>query len=188
MQRCGWAIADDPLYLAYHDTEWGVPLRDERALFELLCLEGAQAGLSWRTVLHRREGYRRAFFGFDPERNAEISEEDVERLLQDPGIVRNRRKVESVRENARALLACRAGGEDFAQLVWSFVDDRPQVHHYQDLSEIPAKTAASDALSRALRGRGFRFAGSTICYAFMQAAGLVMDHVAGCFRYEDLAK
>ncbi len=186
VERCGWATLSDPLYLHYHDREWGVPLRDERRLFELLCLEGAQAGLSWRTILHRREGYRRAFLGFDPERIADLSDEDLSRLREDPGIVRNRQKILSVRSNAQALCAMRARGEDFAEFLWSFVGGSPEVHHYAALSEVPARTAASDALSRALRERGFSFVGSTICYAFMEAAGLVMDHLVGCYRYGEL--
>ncbi|MDA8346993.1 MAG: DNA-3-methyladenine glycosylase I [Thermaerobacter sp.] len=186
MERCGWATPSDPLYVSYHDSEWGVPLYEERALFELLCLEGAQAGLSWRIILHRREGYRRAFLGFDPERLAGLGDADLTRLQADVGIVRNRQKIASVQKNAQALLAMRAGGERFSQLVWSFVDGRPQIHDYAQLRDVPAHTPESDALSRELRARGFSFVGSTICYAFMQSAGLVMDHVVNCFRHEEL--
>ncbi len=188
MQRCGWAIEQDPLYISYHDREWGVPLRGERELFELLCLEGAQAGLSWRTILHRREGYRSAFHGFDPAYCAALSDADLERLMADPGVVRNRLKIAAVRQNARALLHCREKGEDFPALLWSFVGGSPEVHSYGSLAEVPARTAASDAMSRALKARGFAFVGSTICYAFMQASGMVMDHVTSCFRHAELRR
>ena len=176
--RCGWA-GSDPLYVAYHDTEWGVPMRDPRRLFELLCLEGAQAGLAWITILRKREGYRVAFDGFDPERMASYTDDDRRRLLADAGIVRNRAKVDAFIGNARAYLA----GGDFADLVWSFVDGRPVRNRWRRLDEIPAETEASRAMSRELRRAGFRFVGPTICYAFMQSAGLVDDHLVDCFRH-----
>jgi DNA-3-methyladenine glycosylase I len=176
--RCEWA-GSDPLYVAYHDTEWGVPMRDARRLFELLCLEGAQAGLAWITILRKREGYRAAFDGFDPVRIAAYTDADRERLLADARIVRNRAKVDAFIGNARALLEV----DDFAGLLWSFVDGRPIVNAWRAMEQIPASTGASDAMSRELRRRGFRFVGPTICYAFMQSAGMVDDHVVGCFRH-----
>ena len=182
MERCGWASLDDPLSLAYHDEEWGVPSHDERQLFELLVLEGAQAGLSWATILRKREGYREAFAGFDVERVAAFGPADVERLLADPGIVRNRAKIESAIGNARATVEL--GGLDAH--LWSFVGGAPRVNRWQSLSEIPAETDDSKAMSRDLKRRGFRFVGPTICYAFMQAVGMVNDHVVGCFRHAQL--
>jgi DNA-3-methyladenine glycosylase I len=176
--RCGWAPETDPLYLAYHDDEWGVPSHDERHLFELLVLEGAQAGLSWSTILHKREGYRRAFAGFDVEAVARFGPRDVARLLADPGIVRNRLKVESAVANAKATIA--AGGLD--QLLWSFVGVAPRVNRWHTLAEIPSETDESRAMSKELKRRGFRFVGPTVCYSLMQACGLVDDHVLGCFR------
>ena len=186
MKRCAWVPAGDDLYVAYHDEEWGVPERDERALFELLTLEGAQAGLSWSTILRKREGYRRAFEGFDPERVARFRTRDVERLLADPGIVRNRLKVESTVNNAQRLLELR-DEVGFGDYLWSFVDGEPRVNHWRKLAEIPSETAESKAMSKDLKRRGFRFVGPTVCYAFMQAAGLVNDHVVDCFRYRELA-
>lgn len=183
--RCAWAPESDPDYLAYHDEEWGVPLRDERRLYELLVLEGAQAGLSWSTILHKRAGYRAAFAGFDPEAVAAFGTGDVERLLADSGIVRNRLKVESAITNAKATLRLREAG-GLAGLVWSAVGGRPRVNRWRSLAEIPAETAESRALSEELRRRGFRFVGPTVCYAFMQAAGLVNDHVVDCFRYSEV--
>lgn len=185
MNRCEWA-GSDPLYVAYHDEEWGVPLRDERALFELLTLEGAQAGLAWITILRKRDGYRRAFDGFDPAAVAAYDDEDVARLLGDPGIVRNRAKVAAAIGNAQAWLRL-AEERPPAEHLWSFVDGSPVVNRFERLSDIPAETDASRALSRDLRGRGFRFVGPTIVYAFMQSAGLVNDHVVGCFRHAELA-
>ena len=173
--RCPWA-GDDPDMLRYHDEEWGVPSRDSRHLFEMLILEGAQAGLSWSTILHKREGYRRAFAGFDPERVARL---DPEPLLADPGIVRNRLKVESAISNARAWLE----QDDPVGLLWSFVGGEPNVNAWRRLVEIPAATDESRAMSKELKRRGFRFVGPTICYALMQACGLVDDHVTGCFRH-----
>jgi DNA-3-methyladenine glycosylase I len=169
--------------VAYHDEEWGVPTRDERELFELLTLEGAQAGLSWSTILRKREGYRRAFAGFDPRAVAAFGPDDVERLLADPGIVRNRLKVESTIANARAVLALRDEG-GLAELVWSFVGGEPRRNGWERLADLPAETEESRAMSKELKRRGFRFVGPTVCYAFMQAAGLVDDHVRSCFRAE----
>ncbi len=176
--RCEWA-GTDPLYVAYHDTEWGVPLHDDRQLFEMLVLEGAQAGLSWATILRKREGYRRAFANFDAARVARFAEQDVARLLADPGIVRNRLKVESAIANARAVLSI----ESFDDLLWSFVGGEPRRNRWRSLGEIPAETAESRAMSKDMRRRGFRFVGPTICYAFMQSVGLVDDHTVDCFRY-----
>ena len=183
--RCEWS-GTDPLMLAHHDEEWGVPSRDDVHLFELLTLEGAQAGLSWSTILRKREGYRRAFAGFDPERVAAFGERDVERLLADSGIVRNRLKIESTLANARAVLRVQEELGGFATLLWSHVDGKPIVGRWRSLHEIPAQTAESRALSKDLKRRGFRFVGPTICYALMQSAGLVDDHVVGCFRFAEL--
>ena len=185
--RCAWAPASDAAYLAYHDVEWGVPLRDERGLFELLILEGAQAGLSWSTILYRRDGYRRAFAGFDPAAVAGFGPDDVTRLLADPGIVRNRAKVSAAIGNARAWVALAASGLDPVAHLWSFVDGRPVDNAWPDDAHIPAETPASRAMSADLRSRGFAFVGPTICYAFMQSAGMVNDHVIGCFRHDQVA-
>ncbi len=179
MQRCAWAPERDPLYVAYHDKEWGVPSHDERHLFEMLVLEGAQAGLSWSTILRKRDGYRRAFAGFDVETVARFGPQDVERLLGDAGIVRNRLKVESAVANARAAID--NGGLD--RLLWSFVGGSPRRNRWRTLAEIPAETEESRAMSKELKRRGFRFVGPTVCYSLMQACGLVNDHVTGCFRY-----
>ena len=187
LRRCGWVPEGDALYVAYHDEEWGVPVRDDRALYELLVLEGAQAGLSWATILHKRENYRKAFAGFDPATVARFDARKVERLLGDPGIVRNRLKVESAVENARRVLEVQDELGSLAALLWSFVDDRPLVARPRTVSEIPAETAESKAMSKELKRRGFRFVGPTVCYAFMQAAGLVNDHVVSCFRLRELA-
>jgi DNA-3-methyladenine glycosylase I len=183
--RCGWA-GTDPLYRAYHDREWGVPLRHDRRLFELLCLEGAQAGLSWITILRKRAGYRRAFDRFEPRKVAGYRADRIRKLLADPGIVRNRLKVEGVVRNARAYLALRTELGSFDRFVWSFVGGEPRQNAWGSLKEVPALTPESDALSKALRLRGFTFVGSTICYAFMQAAGLVNDHLVDCFRHREL--
>lgn len=180
MQRCGW-VTQDPLYLAYHDTEWGVAQKDGKKLFEMICLEGQQAGLSWITVLKKRENYRKAFHQFDPERVAAMTAEEVEILLQDAGIIRHRGKIEAIIGNARAYLAMAQNGEPFSEFVWSFVDNTPQLTQAATLAEIPTSTPASDALSKALKKRGFKFVGTTICYSFMQACGLVNDHITGCF-------
>jgi DNA-3-methyladenine glycosylase I len=179
MTRCGWVPEGNPLYVAYHDEEWGVPSRDERHLFEMLVLEGAQAGLSWSTILHKREGYRDAFAGFDAEKVARFGPRDVERLMGDAGIVRNRLKIGSAIANAQAVLEVGS----FGDLVWSFVGGEPKVNRWKTLSEIPAETEESKAMSKELKRRGFRFVGPTVCYAFMQACGLVNDHTTDCFRY-----
>ena len=182
-ERCAWVPESDPLYVAYHDEEWGVPERDDRALYELLTLEGAQAGLSWSTILHKREGYRRAFAGFDAAAVARFGDRDVERLLADPGIVRNRLKVSSTIENARRVLETQEELGSFSALLWGFVDGEPLVGRWKSVGEIPAETPVSKAMSKELKRRGFRFVGPTVCYAFMQAAGLVDDHVVSCFRF-----
>ncbi len=174
--------------LAYHDDEWGVPSRDDQHLFELLTLEGAQAGLSWSTILRKREGYRRAFAGFDPAAVAGFTPKDVERLLADPGIVRNRLKVESTLVNAARVLEAKEEFGAFGAYLWSFVDGRPIVGRWRSLSELPAETDLSRALSRDLKKRGFRFVGPTVCYAFMQAVGMVNDHAVDCFRFAALAR
>lgn len=183
--RCDWA-GEGELDVRYHDEEWGVPTHDDRVLFEFLVLEGAQAGLSWSTILAKREGYRRAFADFDAARVARFTVKRVERLLANPAIVRNRLKVESTVTNARAFLAVQDAVGSFDAYVWAFVDGTPVQNHRQRLDEIPATTPGSDALSKDLKRRGFRFVGSTIMYAFMQATGLVNDHVRSCFRYREL--
>ena len=185
--RCAWT-GDDPLNLEHHDVEWGVPSRDRRHLFELLTLEGAQAGLSWTTILRKRDGYREAFAGFDPERVATFGPDDVDRLMLDPAIVRNRAKIESTIDNARAVLELERGGTGFVDHLWSFVGGRPIQNTFARLGEIPAETEESKSMSKDLKRRGFRFVGPTICYAFMQAAGLVNDHTVDCFRYAEVAK
>lgn len=182
--RCPWA-GTHPEYVRYHDEEWGVPLRDDRALFGLIVLEGAQAGLSWLTILRRRESYRRAFEGFDPERVARYGAKDMERLLGDSGIIRNRRKIVSAVDNARAFLATREEKGSFSDYLWDFVDRRPVVNHWRAVSEIPARTELSDRVSKDLKDRGFTFVGSVIVYALLQSAGLVNDHLVSCFRWED---
>jgi DNA-3-methyladenine glycosylase I len=184
--RCAWVPLEDPLYLAYHDEEWGMPSHDDRHLFEMLSLEGAQAGLSWSTILRKREGYRRAFAGFDAQRVARFDRRKVERLLADPSIVRNRLKVESVVANARAMLDVREEHGSLDAYLWSFVEGRPKVNRWRGLDEIPAETAESKAMSKDLKRRGFRFVGPTVCYAFMQATGMVNDHVTSCFRYRQV--
>lgn len=182
MERCGW-VSQDPLYIAYHDNEWGVPETDSKKLFEMICLEGQQAGLSWITVLKKRENYRACFHQFDPVKVAAMQEEDVERLVQDAGIIRHRGKIQAIIGNARAYLQMEQNGEPFVDFVWSFVNHQQQVTQATTLSEIPTSTSASDALSKALKKRGFKFVGTTICYSFMQACGLVNDHVVGCCCY-----
>ena len=172
--------------IAYHDDEWGVPVHDEIRLLEMLCLEGAQAGLSWNTILNKREGYRKAFAGFDPPKVARFTPARVERLLQDPGIVRNRMKVESVIRNAKCVMALRQDGS-LDDLVWSFVDGAPIVNRWKKLGSTPAETPASRAMSKDLKKRGFGFVGPTVCYAFMQSVGLVNDHLTTCFRWAELA-
>ncbi len=186
LTRCEWGAGPDPLYRAYHDREWGVPVRDERHLFELLVLEGAQAGLSWSTILHRRDGYRRAFDSFELETVAAYDDADIARLLEDHGIVRNRAKVNAAIGNARAALAVRDAGSSLVEHLWSFVDGRQVTNAWTTMSDVPAETAVSRAMSRDLRGRGFRFVGPTICYALMQSAGLVNDHLVSCFRHDQV--
>ncbi len=182
-ERCAWVPESDPLYVAYHDDEWGVPERDDLALYELLTLEGAQAGLSWSTILHKREGYRKAFVGFDPGKVARFDSRREAKLLADPGIVRNRLKVSSTIENARRVLETQEELGSFSALRWGFVDGEPLVGRWKSVGEIPAETPVSKAMSKELKRRGFRFVGPTVCYAFMQAAGLVDDHVVTCFRF-----
>jgi DNA-3-methyladenine glycosylase I len=180
-QRCAWAQGDD-LLIAYHDAEWGVPSHDDRHLFELLLLEGAQAGLNWLTILRKREGYRRAFRGFDPARVARFGERQIERLLADPGIVRNELKIRSAIANARAALRVQEEHGSLDVYLWGFVGGKPRRNRPRSLADVPARTTESDAMSKDLKKRGFSFVGSTICYAFMQAVGMVDDHAAGCFR------
>ncbi len=184
--RCGWCGAD-PLYVRYHDREWGIPLRDRNALFELLMLEGMQAGLSWITVLRKRREFDRVFEGFAPERVARWTARDVERALAEPGIIRHRGKIEAVVANARAYLELDRDGEAVEHL-WSFVDGAPVQNRWQRLKQIPAHTPAAVAMSKALKGKGFKFVGPTICYAFMQAGGLVNDHLVDCFRHETVRR
>ncbi len=188
VKRCEWAGLDDPLYLAYHDEEWGVPSDDDRHLFEMLVLEGAQAGLSWATILRKREGYRKAFAGFEPARVARFDSRKVERLLANPGIVRNRAKVEAAIANARATLAVQREDGSLDAYLWSFVGGKPIRNRWRSVDEIPSQTDESLAMSRDLRARGFRFVGPTICYAFMEAVGMVNDHVTGCFRHREVSR
>jgi DNA-3-methyladenine glycosylase I len=183
--RCDWCVGD-AAYEAYHDREWGVPSTDERHLFEMLILEGAQAGLSWLTILRKRDGYRRAFAGFDPEAIARFGERDRDRLLKDASIVRNRAKIDAAIGNAQAFLDLRERENGFSHWLWGFVDGERVVNHWRTLAEVPAETAESRALSKALKGRGFRFVGPTICYAYMQSVGLVNDHLRDCFRHEEV--
>ncbi|MGH2729085.1 MAG: DNA-3-methyladenine glycosylase I [Actinomycetota bacterium] len=186
-KRCEWVPVGDPLYERYHDEEWGVPSHDDRHLFEMLTLEGAQAGLSWSTILKRREGYRRAFSGFELERVARFDDgDDVDRLLADPGIVRNRLKIASAIAGARAALAVQSEFGSFDAYLWSFVDGSPTQNGWGRLEEIPSETPESRAMSKDLKKRGFRFVGPTICYAFMQAVGMVNDHLTPCFRWAEL--
>jgi len=185
--RCPWADGDDPLMTRYHDREWGVPVKDDLRLFEFLLLEGAQAGLSWRTILHRREGYRKAFSGFRPERIARYREKETARLLADPGIVRNRLKVAAAIGNARSLLSLREEVGSFSDFLWGFVGGKPVVNRWRTMAELPAATRESEAMSGELSRRGFRFAGPTICYALMQATGMVNDHLVSCFRHGELS-
>ena len=184
MKRCAWVPEADPDYVAYHDEEWGVPSHDERHLFEMLTLEGAQAGLSWSTILRKREGYRSAFENFDAEKVAGFTKKDVERLLADPGIVRNRLKVASTVNNAKCVLEL----ESLDEYLWGFVGGEPIVNRWTTLAEIPAETSESKAMSKDMKKRGFRFVGPTVCYAFMQATGLVNDHVVDCFRFAELER
>ncbi|MDH4558878.1 DNA-3-methyladenine glycosylase I [Pseudomonas sp. BN417] len=181
MPRCFWCN-DDPLYIDYHDTEWGVPLKDPAALFELLLLEGFQAGLSWITVLKKRQRYREVMYGFDPARLAVMSDEEIETLMQDPGIIRNLLKLKAARQNAQAWLRL----DDPVALLWSFVGGTPKVNHFSERGQVPAVTPEAEAMSKALKKAGFTFVGPTICYAFMQASGMVMDHTVDCDRYREL--
>ncbi|MEP6757600.1 MAG: DNA-3-methyladenine glycosylase I [Actinomycetota bacterium] len=184
--RCAWVPLDEPVYLVYHDDEWGVPVHDERHLFEMLTLEGAQAGLSWRTILSKREGYRRAFAGFDAAAVARFDPARIERLLGDPSIVRNRLKVTSTVSNARAVLGLAEEGLTLDTLLWGFVGGAAKVNRWRDQSDVPAETSESRTMSKELKARGFRFVGPTVCYAFMQAAGFVNDHITGCYRYREV--
>ncbi len=181
--RCSWC-GTDPLYVAYHDNVWGRPVLDGRELFAKLCLDGQQAGLSWITILRKQANYEAAFFNFDPEKIARMTEADIEQQLQNPGIVRNRLKVNSIVRNARAYLAMAEKGIDFASFLWQFVEGRPVQNQWQAMSEVPANTPQSDQMSKALKKAGFNFVGTTICYAFMQAVGLVNDHLTTCHCYE----
>ncbi len=184
IRRCDWAsLSNDPLMVQYHDEEWGVPVHNDRTLFEFLVLEGAQAGLAWQTVLNKRENYRKAFHAFDPEKIARYNNKDVQRLLGDSGIIRNRLKIEATITNAKQCLATRREFGSFDKYLWRHVDGRPIKHKFNSLSQIPPTTRESDAMSKELREKGFMFVGPTICYAFMQAVGMVNDHTTKCFRY-----
>jgi len=185
MKRCGWA-GSDPLYVAYHDEEWGVPVHDDDTLFEFLLLEGFQAGLSWLTILRKREAFRKAFAGFDAGKVARFDRRKLDRLLQNPGIVRNRLKVEAAKKNARAFLEVQKEFGSFSVYLWEFVGGRPKKNRWKTMKEVPASTSQSDTLSKDLKQRGFSFVGSTICYAHMQAVGMVNDHLTSCFRYRQI--
>ena len=185
MKRCSW-VTNDPIYIKYHDSEWGVPLHDDTKLFEMLILEGAQAGLSWLTILKRCETYRIAYDGFDPVKIAKWNSKKINRLLKDPGIIRNKLKVEAAIVNARAYLKVTDEFKNFDEFIWSFVGSRPIQNSWQKSDQIPTTTRESDRMSKELKRRGFKFVGSTICYAFMQAVGMVNDHVTDCFRYESI--
>jgi DNA-3-methyladenine glycosylase I len=185
--RCEWC-GTDPLYVKYHDEEWGVPVHDDQKLFEMLILEGAQAGLSWITVLKKRDNYRKAFNDFDAVKISKYSEKKIEKLLMNPGIIRNRLKINSTVENAKAFLKIQKEFGSFDRYIWQFVGGKPIKNKFKTLSDLPAKTEISDAMSKDLMKRGFKFVGSTICYAFMQATGMVNDHVKDCFRYKELLK
>ncbi len=187
IQRCAWA-GSDPIYIAYHDHEWGVPVHNDRQLFEMLILEGAQAGLSWSTILNKRDNYRLAFDNFEPERVAGYGPAKVEELLSNAGIVRNRRKIEAAAQNARAFLSIQQEFGSFDAYLWCFVGGQPRQNQWASLAEVPPQTPESETLSKDLRRRGFNFVGPTICYAFMQAVGLVNDHVVDCFRYAEVAQ
>ena len=187
VKRCGWSSLDIPLYRDYHDKEWGVPAHEDRKLFEFLVLEGAQAGLSWWTILRKRENYRKAFGSFDPKKVARYDQRNLEKLLLNPGIIRNRLKINSAVQNAKAFLAVQKGFGSFDAYSWKFVGGRPKVNRWRSLKQIPAVTHESEAMSKDLVKRGFRFVGPTICYAHMQAVGMVNDHVTDCFRYGELA-
>ncbi|MBB6218842.1 DNA-3-methyladenine glycosylase I [Anaerosolibacter carboniphilus] len=184
-KRCDWA-GQEQIYIDYHDKEWGVPVHEERKLFEFLILEGAQAGLSWITILKKRENYRKAFDGFDPEKVARYDEKKLEELMGNEGIVRNRLKIQAAIQNAKAFLAVQQEFGSFDAYIWHFVDEKPLKNAWKSLKEVPAKTSVSDAMSKDLKKRGFKFVGSTICYAFMQAIGMVNDHTTDCFRYDEI--
>ena len=186
MNRCAW-VKNDSLEIAYHDLEWGVPVTDDRKLFEFLILEGAQAGLSWSTVLKKRENYRQAFANFDPERVAQFDEVKQEELKQNPGIIRNKLKIASAVTNARLFLDIQAEYGSFASYIWQFVEGKPIQNHWENLKQVPATSSESDAMSKDLKKRGFKFVGSTICYAFMQATGMINDHTTDCFRYKEIS-
>lgn len=185
LKRCDW-VTSDPLYVRYHDTEWGVPVHDDRKIFEFLILEGAQAGLSWLTILKRRQGYCNAFCKFDPEKVARFSEADIQKRLQDPGIIRNKLKVRSTVTNAQAFLKIQEEFGSFDAYAWRFVDGAPIINHYTSLDQVPATSRQSDAFSKDLCKRGFKFTGPTIIYAHMQATGMVNDHLVSCFRYKEV--
>jgi DNA-3-methyladenine glycosylase I len=184
--RCGW-VNEDPLYMNYHDHEWGVPVHDDRILFEMLNLEGAQAGLSWYTILKKRDSYREAFDGFEPNVIVNYDDAKLQDLLQNPGIVRNRLKIASVVQNAKAFLKVQQEFGSFDSYIWGFVGGKPMKNHWEDSRQLPAKTEISDAMSKDLKKRGFKFVGSTICYAYMQAVGMVNDHTKICFCYQEAA-
>ena len=185
--RCGWSTSD-PLYIEYHDKEWGYPLHDDQKLFEMLILEGAQAGLSWITILKKRDNYRKAFNNFDPVKISKYDDEKIKKLLENPGIIRNRLKINGTVKNAKAYLQVKKEFGSFDKYIWQFVNGKPIVNKRKSLKEVPAKTAESDAMSKDLKKRGFTFVGSTICYAFMQAVGMVNDHTTDCFRYKECIK
>lgn len=183
MIRCDW-VSNDPLYIDYHDNEWGKPQHDSLKLFEKICLEGQQAGLSWITVLKKRDEYRRCFYHFDPIKIITMTDSDIDTLMQNTGLIRNRLKLNAIIKNAQAYLNMQKNSEDFAQFIWSFVDNQPLVNDFNNLSEVPASTEISEKMSKALKKKGFTFVGSTICYAFMQSMGLVNDHILNCFCRE----
>ncbi|MBX2881360.1 MAG: DNA-3-methyladenine glycosylase I [Granulosicoccus sp.] len=185
MSRCEWCVGSE-LYESYHDLEWGVPCHDSKELFEMINLEGAQAGLSWITILKKREGYRKLFSGFDPDKIARFNDAKLDKISSDPAIVRHRQKVEAVRTNARSLLIMRSNGEEFADFIWSYVNHRAIQNRFKRLSDVPSSTDVSALMSRDLKKRGFKFVGPTTCYAFMQAAGLVNDHMVSCPRYREI--
>lgn len=187
MKRCDWCT-DDPLYIKYHDKEWGVPVKNDRKLFEMLVLEGMQAGLSWITILRKRENYRELFYQFDPNKIGVMTDKELNKLLLNPAIIRNRLKVYAIRKNAQAFLEVQDEFKKFSNYIWQFVDNTPKQNHWRSLKELPTKTVESDAMSKDLKKRGFTFVGSTICYAYMSAVGMVNNHVMGCFRYEELNK
>jgi len=186
-KRCKW-VNDDPLYLEYHDKEWGVPIHDDRLLFEFLILEGMQAGLSWYTVLQKRENFRKAFDNFEAEKMVRFKPVTINKILKDPGIIRNRLKVMSAISNAQAFLEILKEGQSFSDYIWNFVDGKPIQNHWSHFSKVPVTTKISDKMAKDLQMRGFKFVGSTICYAFMQAVGLVNDHTTDCFRYKEIHK